>query len=482
MSEEKTDTESTPVSATELQAVYHSVNDAIFIHDSAGNIIDVNQAAADMYGYSRSELRDGNVGSISSGEPPYTEANATERVEQAAEGNAQTFEWQGQDRDGTIFWEEVSLSRTTVDGDTRVLAIVRDIDDRKQAERRFQTLIDNLPGIVYRCRNEPGWPMLFVGGQSEALTGYEADTIESNTVSWGEDLVHPDDRDRLQQAVESAIAASDPFEVTYRIRTADDEVRWVWERGRQVDVPQRSATILEGFITDITDQHQYEQQLEAQRDNLEVLNQIMRHDIRNDLQIILAYADLFETEAEEGDAKYVERVRNAARDAVAITTTARDVTEVMLQTDEETQPVRVRPVLEDEVDDAQSRYDSALIILDGPLPDVSVRADDMLASVFRNLLSNAVQHNDKEVPEVTVSATDGDGQVLVRIADNGPGISDDRKVEIFEQGEAGLDSGGTGLGLYLVETLVDRYGGSVRVEDNDPGAIFIVELPLADAG
>lgn len=105
----------------------------------------------------------------------------------------------------------------------------------------------------------------------------------------------------------------------------------------------------------------------------------------------------------------------------------------------------------------------------------------MLASVFRNVLTNAIQHNDKEIPEVIVSATREDGHVLIRVADNGPGVPDDRKEEIFEQGEMGLDSEGTGLGLYLVDTLVGRYGGEVRVEDNDPeGGVFLVELSIAE--
>jgi signal transduction histidine kinase len=105
----------------------------------------------------------------------------------------------------------------------------------------------------------------------------------------------------------------------------------------------------------------------------------------------------------------------------------------------------------------------------------------MLEAVFRNLLQNAIQHNQKAVPEVTVSAEEADDSVRVRIADNGPGIPESRKDEIFARGEKGLESAGTGLGLYLVETLVDRYGGDVWVEDNEPeGAVFIVELPIAE--
>jgi signal transduction histidine kinase len=83
-------------------------------------------------------------------------------------------------------------------------------------------------------------------------------------------------------------------------------------------------------------------------------------------------------------------------------------------------------------------------------------------------------------PEIDINCEIRGEVVQIRIADNGPGIPDDRKERIFGKGEKGLDSAGTGIGLYLVRTLVNRYGGRVWVEDNDPkGAVFIVELPTA---
>jgi len=130
----------------------------------------------------------------------------------------------------------------------------------------------------------------------------------------------------------------------------------------------------------------------------------------------------------------------------------------MLQSEMDRHAVRLSVVLEREIENARSTHDNALVRLERPLPDVDVLADDMLESVFRNLLTNAVRHNDKEVPEVIVLVDRHNEGVLVRIADNGPGIPDERKAEIFEQGEMGLDSDGTGLGLYLVDVLVDRYG------------------------
>ncbi|MEF8881672.1 MAG: PAS domain S-box protein [Halapricum sp.] len=469
------------LSATELRAVVHSVNDAIFVHDKEGNVIDVNQAAADRYGYTRAELRGGTIATISSGVPPYTHENAIERIERAVEGDIQRFEWQGQDSDGNVFWVDVSLSRTVVDDEIRILAIVRDINDQKEAERRFQTLIDNLPGIVYRCRNEPGWPMLFVGGRSEYMTGYSTDTIESGDVSWGDDIVNPDDRNRLQEEVQSAIAADEPFEFTYRIRTADGEDRWVWERGQQVEVPQRSATILEGFITDVTDRKQYERQLEAQRDNLEILNQVVRHDIRNDMTVIRGRAHLLEEHVEEGAQSDLRAIQDATESAIELTTTARDLSETTLSTVEDVEPVRLPSHLRASIETARSKFDNATVTVEDPIPDLRVRGNDLLEAVFRNLIQNGIVHNDKEVPVVSVSTALEAETVRVTITDNGRGIPEDEKETIFGKGEKGLDSSGAGIGLYLVQTLVDQYGGAVRVEDNEPeGSVFIVELPVTE--
>ena len=234
-------------------------------------------------------------------------------------------------------------------------------------------------------------------------------------------------------------------------------------------------------VRDITERRQYEKRLERQRDNLEILNQVVRHDIRNDLQVVLGYAESLRRFVDGDRSDHVERVVRSARDAVEITETAGDVAEVMLTADTETETRGVRRPLLDQIDEIRSAYADAVVTTEGSIPDATVRGDDMLGSVFRNLLTNAIEHNDAAVREVTVDARRADGRVVVRIADNGPGIPDDRKEAIFEEGETGLDSEGTGLGLYLVETLVKRYGGDIRVGDNEPtGAVFTVELPVVE--
>jgi len=224
-----------------------------------------------------------------------------------------------------------------------------------------------------------------------------------------------------------------------------------------------------------------EERLKRQRDDLQLLNQVMRHDIRNDLQLVGAYAELLDEHVDEEGKEYLDVIKRNTQSAVSLTTTVRDLAEVMLREDAEPSRVALDRVLAQQVEEVRSAYSEAVFTVEGSYPETEVVGDEMLSSVFRNLLRNAVQHNDETPPKVTVSATvDEEGGVAeVRVADNGPGIPEDQRDEIFGKGEKGLDSPGAGIGLYLVRSLVEIYGGDVWVEDNEPkGAVFAVRLPL----
>lgn len=223
-----------------------------------------------------------------------------------------------------------------------------------------------------------------------------------------------------------------------------------------------------------------ERRLKRQRDDLRLLNQVMRHDIRNDLQLIGAYAELLEDHVDEEGEPYLEVIRENTQSAVDLTTTVRDLAQVMLRDDVETGRVPLDRILSQQLEEVRSAHSTAVFTVEGTLPDREVLADEMLSSVFRNLLRNAVQHNDETPPKIEVSANVDDDVVEVRIADNGPGIPEDQRENVFGKGEKGLDSPGAGIGLYLVRSLVEAYGGDVRVEDNEPkGAVFVVTLRAA---
>lgn len=469
------------LAAQELGTVLDAVDDPVSVHEPDGDLLELNRAAAELYGYSRSTPDPGGVGIPSSGTRPFTRAEIRERIERAAGGDPLEFEWQIQHSAGDVVHAEISLNPVTLDGHPHVVAVVRNVGDRSETRHRLETLIDNLPGMVYRCRNEEGWPMEFVGGQCRSLTGYDAATLESDDVNWEADVIHPEDEARVEERIRDVLDAEEAFEISYRIRTANGDERWVWERGRRVEASVSDAEMIEGFITDVTEQKEIERRLEAQLDGFEALNGVLRHDIRNDLQSVIAHTELIQDRSDEGSiAGYAGKVTDSAGHAVELTKTARDMAETMISTDDKLGPVRLGPTLERELSEIQSARTDAEIATETPIPAVSVRANDLLGSVFRNVLRNAVRHNDSDPVRVTVSVSERKESIRVRIADNGPGIPDDRKGQVFGKGEAGLDSSGTGLGLYLVRSLVERYGGEVGVEDNTPcGSVFVIRLPKA---
>jgi signal transduction histidine kinase len=175
----------------------------------------------------------------------------------------------------------------------------------------------------------------------------------------------------------------------------------------------------------------------------------------------------------------LETIINSGEHATKLTESVRALMTTMVASEETTEAVSLRDILMTEVRSIRSGYREVVVDVPDDIPDVEIVADDLLGTVFRNLLTNAVRHNRGADPMVTVSAETRTDDVLVRVSDNGPGIADEQKEEVFGRGEKGLESQGTGLGLYLVDTVVQNYGGDVWVEDNEPtGATFVVRFRL----
>ncbi len=135
VAERKRSEEALRASEANYRAIYDAANDAIFVHDLVtGDILDVNEKFCEMFGHSREEARQLSVGLLSAGWPPYTETDALRWLRKAAQGEPQVFEWICKGATGRLFWVDVTLKRATIGGKDRVLAVVRDISERKQAE------------------------------------------------------------------------------------------------------------------------------------------------------------------------------------------------------------------------------------------------------------------------------------------------------------------------------------------------------------
>lgn len=176
---------------------------------------------------------------------------------------------------------------------TATLSSGEDVTDRRRAEmdlrekeRAHETLMNNLPGMAYRCRNDRFFTMKVLSRGCRDLTGYETeDLIDNERIAYA-DLIHPEDRRLIAMKVRNGVLKNHPFRMEYRIITADGQVKWVWEQGIGIAPDGGKASFLEGFITEITDRKNAEAEQKRAREALRVSEERFRLLAENIMDVI----------------------------------------------------------------------------------------------------------------------------------------------------------------------------------------------------
>ncbi|MFC7045765.1 sensor histidine kinase [Halobacteriaceae archaeon GCM10025711] len=214
---------------------------------------------------------------------------------------------------------------------------------------------------------------------------------------------------------------------------------------------------------------------EQERKRLRYLNHVLRHHVLNGMNVIRGHADRLDRQV-GANHEDVEPILRRSERIVELVQNVRTLVQ-SLEDEFDPEPIPLREVLESELVAARTAYPDADFDVVGSVPAVDVRADDGLPLLFENLLSNAVEHNDNPVPGVQVSVEKQGVDVVVRVADDGPGIPEE-VVQDLRRDPADLARGET-VGLYLVRVLVDRYDGDIWPEQTDAsGTTVAVELPV----
>ena len=469
-----------------FQALVESSNDMISVVDTDGTFQYQSPSVERILGYDSETM----VGDTAWDyiHPEDREAVVTQ-FEEWIENPTETpdlIEYRAKHADGSWCWLESHANDQTENPTVHGYVInSRDITQKKQREQqlneereRYTTLFETLPTPVLHAKPEDNEPVVqTVNPAFEDVFGCDVESIRGDRVH---EYIVPEDKTTDADQLNQRIMTEGEAQTEVQRKTTDGE------RTFQLNVQTRDTQSggIEGYAvyTDITERKEYGQKLKEQRDNLELLNQVVRHDIRNNLQVIRGRTDLLKEYVDQSGQNQINTIQRCTRSAIELTSTARDLSETMLSTEADIEPVRLDQHLNSVINDARSEFDDAIITVENPIPNSIVSGNELLEGVFWNLVQNAVVHNDKETPQIQLSVTVADETLTVAVADNGPGIPDNQKEEIFGKGEKGLESPGTGIGLYLVQTLVDQYGGDVWIEDNNPdGSVFVVELPIADA-
>ncbi len=362
-------------------------------------------------------------------------------------------------------WEQGRGIRSK-EGDLLALeGFIADITPRKMAEEalrlseeRFRRLSENAQDMIFRLRLKPRVEFEYVNPASAAILGYTPEEHYSDpSVSFR--IIHPDDRALFESVSNRDSGRFGPIV----LRWIHKDGRVVWTEGRAVPILDDSGSIVavEGMIRDITDRKRMEDAIVQLNDILKLINKTMRHDTLNELTVVSGALELY---AQDKDEKYLENASRAVNRCVDLIKRMKEL-ESFVSAGRSLLPVKVRSV----IDEVVRRYPVKSKISG----DATVLADEALSSVFDNIIRNAVVHGGTDRIDVRIGAKRDEFEV--RIADHGSGIPPNIKEKIFDEGYSYGERRGTGLGLYLVEKTMERYGGSVRVEDNKPhGAVFVL--------
>ncbi|WP_121822652.1 hybrid sensor histidine kinase/response regulator [Halostella salina] len=342
----------------------------------------------------------------------------------------------------------------------RAVESARTADALAEKRRQRETFVRNLPGVVYRAAIEDPWEMEFVGGQAEAVTGYPAEAFERREVSFGDDLILPEDNDEVNDTISESVSSGTAFEVTYRIRTADGDLRHVWERGEPV-YDGGEAVALEGYIMDITPLREREQRLREQNERLDEFASLVSHDLRNPLNVAVSHVSMLREEVDEPDRldaieRSLARMESIIEDLLTLAREGRGVTDPTPVSLHEVAHRAWRTVPTDDAD---------LVVAD----DRRVVADEgRLGRLLENLFRNSVEHAASDGVTVTVGTLDDSDPEGFYVADDGPGIPDERRDAVFDRGYTTAETG-TGYGLAIVERIAEAHGWTVAVAGDDDG-------------
>ncbi|MEA5389440.1 PAS domain-containing sensor histidine kinase [Haloarculaceae archaeon H-GB11] len=222
------------------------------------------------------------------------------------------------------------------------------------------------------------------------------------------------------------------------------------------------------------------------KQQLDVLNRVLRHNLKNGMNVIQGRAKLLRESVDDNESQAHTRSIEERADALETLSDKAGTVRSLFETEVSAETaVNVTELVRDVVTAFSEEYPTASVDLDDIDP-LYARADSPLKLAVKELLDNAVVHNDNPVPEVTVTTRPSrerrsEEWIDIEIVDNGPGIPDE-ELETIKQGEETPLQHGTGLGLWIVYWTVSLYGGEITFVDNSQrGTAIVLSLPRMSA-
>lgn len=482
------------------RAIFNAVSDAVFLHDvETGQILDANDAMLRMYAFaSKDDALRWSLEDLCAGSEAYNIDEALRKIRLAAAGRPQVFEWLAKKRTGETFWVEAALRVSPISGRNRVLAVVRDITERKKTEKIMRLVQYG----VERARDSVIWlnrERRFVSvNEATCLSlGYSREELLAMKIS---DI----DPDALPERFERHLAE------LRKGRSITFETRLHTKDGRIFPVEVTSSYVLfegqEGtfsFVRDITERKRAEEEREKlqsqlfQAQKMESVGRLaggVAHDFNNMLGVIVGNVEMALMKLEPTQPIYndLQQVLKAAHRSAALTrqllafARMQTISPMVLDLNKTLEGMlkMLRRLIGENIDLAwqpgaglwQVKMDPVQV--DQILVNLCVNAKDAIAEIGKITIETANAVFDETAGSVFAGCASGE-YVMLSVRDSGSGMDKDTKAMIFEPffTTKGLGQG-TGLGLATVYGIVKQNNGFINVySEPGQGTVFRVYIP-----